>query len=88
MQLVTFVETGALPGAGVAAEAYWAGLAGLVEAFGPRKRELLGIRDQMQMILSSLGQAAGEDVATPVVSQKSAWSPGTALEAFMYALDG
>ena len=47
-QLVTFVETEALPGSGIGAEAYWAGLAGLVAKFMPRNRELLAIRDRMQ----------------------------------------
>src|SRR3569623_878092 len=47
-QLVAFVETEALAGTGIAAEAYWAGLAGLVERCMPRNRELLAIRDGMQ----------------------------------------
>jgi malate synthase len=47
-QLVTFVETAALPGTGVAAGAFWSGLAGMVERFMPRNRELLGIRDRLQ----------------------------------------
>jgi len=47
-RLVTFVETEALPGSGIGAEAYWAGLAGLVAKFMPRNRELLAIRDRMQ----------------------------------------
>jgi malate synthase len=47
-RLVSFIETEALPGTGVAAEAYWAGLAGLVERFMPRNRELLAVRDELQ----------------------------------------
>ena len=47
-QLVTFIETEALPGTGIAADAYWAGLAGLVETFMPRNRELLALRDRLQ----------------------------------------
>ena len=47
-RLVSFVETEALPGSGVAADAYWAGLAGLVERFMPRNRELLAVRDELQ----------------------------------------
>ena len=47
-QLVSFVETEALPGTGIAADAYWAGLAGLVEHFMPRNRELLEFRDELQ----------------------------------------
>jgi malate synthase len=47
-QLVSFVESEALPGTGIAPDAYWAGLAGLVERFMPRNRELLDIRDKLQ----------------------------------------
>ncbi|MEO7224109.1 MAG: malate synthase G, partial [Devosia sp.] len=47
-QLVSFIETEALPGTGVAAEAYWSGLADLVERFMPRNRELLAVRDALQ----------------------------------------
>ena len=47
-RLVTFVETEALPGTGIAVDAYWGGLAGLVETFMPRNRQLLAIRDRMQ----------------------------------------
>jgi malate synthase len=47
-RLVSFVETEALPGTGIAADAYWAGLAGLVERFMPRNRELLAFRDKLQ----------------------------------------
>src|SRR3569832_779319 len=48
-QLVTFVEMEALPGTGIAPDAYWAGLAGLVERFMPRNRELRAIRDKLQI---------------------------------------
>ena len=47
-QLVSFVETEALAGTGIAADAYWVGLAGLVERFMPRIRELLAVRDALQ----------------------------------------
>jgi malate synthase len=47
-QLAAFVESEAIPGTGVAADAYWAGLAGLVERFMPRNRELLAFRDELQ----------------------------------------
>jgi malate synthase len=45
---VSFVEREALPGTGIAAEAYWTGLAGLVGRFMPRNRELLAVRDALQ----------------------------------------
>jgi malate synthase len=47
-RLVSFVEREALPGTGIAAEAYWTGLAGLVGRFMPRNRELLAVRDKLQ----------------------------------------
>ena len=47
-RLVDFIEAEALPGTGLAAEGFWAGLAGLVERFMPRNRELLALRDALQ----------------------------------------
>jgi malate synthase len=47
-QLVGFIESEALPGTGIAADAFWAGLTGLVERFMPRNRELLAFRDDLQ----------------------------------------
>ena len=47
-QLAAFVENEALAGTGIAADAYWAGLAGLVDRFMPRNRELLAFRDELQ----------------------------------------
>ncbi len=58
-QLVTFIETEALPGTGIAAEAYWARLAGLVDTFMPRNRELLEIRDRMQGQIDEWHRAHG-----------------------------
>ena len=47
-QLASFIETEALPGTGLTADAYWSGLAALVDRFMPRNRELLAVRDRMQ----------------------------------------
>jgi malate synthase len=47
-ELVEFVETEALPGTEVPADAFWAGVAGLVEEFGPRNRALLVRREELQ----------------------------------------
>jgi len=47
-ELAAFIEDEALPGTGVAPEAFWEGLSRLVHDFGPRNRALLAIRDEMQ----------------------------------------
>ncbi len=46
--LVSFIEGAALPGTGIDADAFWAGLAQLTETFGPRIREALDARETMQ----------------------------------------
>jgi len=46
--LADFVEQRALPGTGVAAEAFWAGFAELVAEFGPRIAGLLETRARLQ----------------------------------------
>lgn len=46
--LARFVEEQALPGSGVAAEAFWAGLSDLVHQMGPVNRALLLRREEMQ----------------------------------------
>ncbi|UWQ73527.1 malate synthase G [Leisingera sp. M658] len=47
-ELAEFIEKQALPGTGVEAEAFWAGLAELVNGFGPENRALLARREEMQ----------------------------------------
>jgi len=47
-ELAGFVENEALPGTGLSAEAFWAGVAEIFARFAPRNRELLGVRDAMQ----------------------------------------
>ncbi|TNC52927.1 malate synthase G [Rubellimicrobium rubrum] len=46
--LAQFIEDRAIPGTGVAAEDFWAGLSALVHDLGPRNRALLARRDQFQ----------------------------------------
>ena len=46
--LKTFVESEALPGTGIAANAFWSGLAAIVGTFAPRNRMLLDARHRLQ----------------------------------------
>ncbi len=48
VDLVNFVENEVLPGLDVRAETFWRGLADLVVQAGPRNRELLTFREQLQ----------------------------------------
>jgi len=47
-ELAGFIEERALPGTGVAAEAFWAGLARMVAELGPKNRDFLATREEMQ----------------------------------------
>ncbi|UWQ52625.1 malate synthase G [Leisingera caerulea] len=47
-ELADFIEKQALPGTGVEAEAFWKGLAELVNGFGPENRALLAKREEIQ----------------------------------------
>ncbi|MDT0683968.1 malate synthase G [Roseicyclus sp. F158] len=47
-ELAVFIEEQALPGTGVEPDQFWAGLSGLVKAFGPTTRALLERRDELQ----------------------------------------
>jgi malate synthase len=46
--LVRFVEADALPGTGLAPEAFWAGVAAIFDAYAPRNAALLDKRDALQ----------------------------------------
>ncbi|WP_050523737.1 malate synthase G [Pseudorhodobacter wandonensis] len=47
-QLVQFIEDKALPGTGVSPDAFWAGMAGVINTLGPKNRALLAKRDALQ----------------------------------------
>lgn len=47
-ELAAFVESRALPGTGIAADAFWTGVAGVFARFTPRNRALLAKRDDLQ----------------------------------------
>lgn len=64
-RLVSFVEGEALPGTGISADAYWAGLAGLVDRFMPRNRELLQFRDKLQGKIDRWHQEHGPVASDP-----------------------
>jgi malate synthase len=46
--LADFVENEAIPGSNVPAEAVWAGMSALVQAFGPKTAELIAKREELQ----------------------------------------
>ncbi|HRJ64287.1 malate synthase G [Brevundimonas sp. UBA2416] len=46
--LAGFVEAEALPGTGIEAGAFWAGVADMFARFAPENRRLLGVRDDLQ----------------------------------------
>jgi malate synthase len=62
--LANFVEKQALPGTGIAPEAFWAGLADLLNRFAPENRALLAARDALQ---SKIDAWHGERRGQPVV---------------------
>ncbi|HMB11017.1 MAG TPA: malate synthase G, partial [Saliniramus sp.] len=43
-----FIKNEALPGTGIAPDAFWSGFSALIHDFGPRNRELLDKRAAMQ----------------------------------------
>ncbi len=55
--LAEFVETRALAGTGIAASSLWAGLADIINRFGPRNRALLAKREELQAKLDAWHRA-------------------------------
>lgn len=55
--LAAFIETEALPGTGLAAEAFWAGMADIFARFAPQNAALLQVRDALQARIDQWHQA-------------------------------
>ena len=64
-QLVAFVEAEALPGTGISPDAFWDGLARLVDRFMPRNRDLLAFRDKLQGKIDAWHRANGPVASDP-----------------------
>jgi malate synthase len=64
-RLADFIEREALPGTAVTPAAFWSGLAGLVERFMPRNRELLARRDELQSRIDAWHRAHGPVASDP-----------------------
>jgi malate synthase len=64
-ELAEFVDTQALPGTGIAAADFWAGVAAIFARFAPRNAALLAKRDMLQAQIDSWHQAgSGQPVET------------------------
>lgn len=60
-----FIETEALPGTGVEADAFWSGFSALVHELAPRNRALLAERDRLQRELDGWHRAHPGPVRDP-----------------------
>jgi malate synthase len=67
--LADFIESRALAGTGLAADAVWAGLAGLLERFVPVNRALLARRDDLQAKLDAWHKANPGPIADQAAYQ-------------------
>ena len=55
--LAAFIDDEALPGSGIDRDAFWAGLSDILHTFGPRNRELLEIRADLQAAIDDWHRA-------------------------------
>ncbi len=61
-ELVRFIETQALPGTGVKPDVFWSGFSGLVHDLGPKNRDLLQVREDLQAKIDAWHkERAGQD---------------------------
>ncbi|MEZ0167612.1 malate synthase G [Microvirga sp. TS319] len=65
-----FVVREALPGTGIAADAFFAGLAGLVRDFAPRNRALLATRDSLQAAIDAFYRARAGQPLDPAAAER------------------
>ena len=64
--LVRFIEDRALPGTGIAADAFWAGMAAIYGRFAPENAALLAVRDDMQAKIDAWHRARpGQPIEQP-----------------------
>ncbi len=60
-----FIEAEALPGSGVTAEEFWAGLAALIRELGPRNLQLLALREELQARIDDFHRAGSGKPVDP-----------------------
>ena len=58
-ELYDFINDEALPGTGIAPEAFWSGFDKLIHDLSPRNRELLATRDELQVRIDAWYQESG-----------------------------
>jgi malate synthase len=64
-ELYAFVRDEALPGTGIAEDAFWEGAAALIGEFSPRVGELLATRDRLQQQIDEYHRSAGAGPVDP-----------------------
>jgi malate synthase len=69
-ELARFIDDEVIPGAGVSASRFWAGLAELVGWAAPRTRELLAVRDRLQRQIDAWHVARAGVPHDPVAYQR------------------
>jgi len=56
-----FIEQEAAPGTSISAEAFWSGFAELLHDYGPRNRQLLQVRDELQFRIDQYHQERSDE---------------------------
>jgi malate synthase len=72
-ELAGFIDEKVLPGTGIEAEAFWRGVAGIFERFGPRNAALLAKRDAMQDQIDAWHEAIWRRSLLPLPSDRRGW---------------